>query len=297
MSYDIIKQDKNASFFNYENNEVNIKSFKNHGKYYCMNEHQYANASNVNVNIHEILPKNSYGNGAVFVNGEKIDFELDGKQGLLYNKIYLNFDLKNEHDTNNLNLINICMAIEKVSILRNGNEISSINDYYTWIKNLEQYNLFNSDNFTDMLNVSNTNYDNNNSILPNVTKNFNICLYTSLHKSYILSSMPSNLTLRVKFKKDVIASGTVTNADVILSNIKLVMHYLEIPSYSIQNILSHPKIDVFINKQLYYNRILNNLTSNQEQYVEIDLKYHISKFKIFITDSNASNSNLLTFYS
>ena len=161
--------------------------------------------------------KNSYGSGQVFVNGEKLDFELDGKQNLLYNKIVLSFDLKNEHDTQNLSLINSCLLIEKVSILRNGNEISSINDYYTWLKNMETYNLFNSEHYSDMLNVSNTNPDNNNVILPNVTKNFNITLYTSLHKSYILSTLPSNLTLRVKFRKDVIGSGSVTNTDVILS--------------------------------------------------------------------------------
>ena len=182
-SYDIIKSDRNSAFFNYQNNEFNIRSFKNHGQYFCMNEAQYANSSNLSITTHEILPKNSYGSGQVFVNGEKLDFELDGKQNLLYNKIVLSFDLKNEHDTQNLSLINSCLLIEKVSILRNGNEISSINDYYTWLKNMETYNLFNSEHYSDMLNVSNTNPDNNNVILPNVTKNFNITLYTSIHKS------------------------------------------------------------------------------------------------------------------
>lgn len=74
-SFDIIKHDKESAFFNYQNNEFNIKSFKNHGKYYCMSEYQYNNASNLSISTHEILPKNSIGSGQVFVNGERLDFE------------------------------------------------------------------------------------------------------------------------------------------------------------------------------------------------------------------------------
>lgn len=293
--FDTVRNDKNSSFFNYPSDEFKIKSFKNHGSYYCIPEFQYNSNTHINLQNHDILPKNSYSN-VPFVNGDKIDFELDNKNNLIYHKLYLSFDLKNENDVNVLNLINSSFFIEKLSILKNGNEISSVDSYYLWCKNLEHYQPNNSLHFSDQINVSDTDFNINNAIAVNTTKSFMIDLFCSLRKSNILCSLPQNLTLRIKFKKNVIASGLCTDSDVIVSNLKLVVHYLELASYSISNILSHPKLDVFYNKPLYYNRILNNMVSGTETYIDIDIKHNISKMKIFLTDSNASNANLLTFY-
>ena len=294
-AYDNIKNDKNASFFNFPNDEFRIKSFKNQWQYYCVPEFQYNQNSHINIQNHDILPKNSYSN-VPFVNGDKIDFELDNKNNLLYHKLYLSFDLKNENDVNALNLLNSNLLIEKISLLKNGNEISSNESYYLWIKNMEHYQPNNVLHYSDQLNVSETDFNNNNAIAVNTTKTFLIDLHCSLRKSNILVSLPQNLTLRIKFRKNVILSGLVTDSDVIVSNLKIVAHYLEVPNYSVSNILSHPQLNIFHNKPLYYNRILNNITNNSETYIEIDIKHHISKLKIFLTDSNASNANYLNFY-
>ena len=69
-SFDNVKNDKNSYFFNYANNEFDIKSLKNHGKYLCLPSYQLNNNSHLNIQIHDLLPKNSYSNQP-FVNGEK----------------------------------------------------------------------------------------------------------------------------------------------------------------------------------------------------------------------------------
>ena len=105
-----------------------------------------------------------------------------------------------------------------------------------------------------------------------------------------------NLTLRIKFRKNVILSGLVTDSDVIVSNLKLVCKYLEVQPNTINNIYGYPKIDTYYNKPLFYNRILNNLTNGTETYVDLDIKHNISMLKIYLTDTNSTNANLINFY-
>lgn len=296
MSYENIKWDKGSAFFNFPvNKEIEYYSFKNQGGYFNMPTYQYNNTSHVNIEWIDILPKNSY-NNVPFVNGEKVDFELENKNNFLYHTFFLSFDCKNEHDTQNLTTIQSPLWIEKISLLKNGNEISWIDSTYIWLKNLEKYNPTNSLYYEDTLNVDSANLNNSLVIAPNTTKNFMIELFFSLRKWNILSVLPKNLNLRVKFRKNITNGGTPTDSDIIISNLKLVCKYLEVQNNTVNHVLGFPKIDNFYNKPLFYNRILNNLTSGTETYIDLDIKHNISMLKIFLTDTNATNANLVNFY-
>lgn len=160
---------------------------------------------------------------------------------------------------------------------------------------MEHYNPLNLDFANDSLNVNPNNILQNNSIASNATKSFLIDLPVSLRKSNILASLPHNLTLRVKFRKGITTSAVLEN-EIIISNLKIIAKYIDTPEYTVKQILSLPCIDHFTNKPYHYTRILNNLTSGVETYVDLDLKHNVSQFYIYVQDSNPTNANLLTFY-
>ena len=121
-SYETIKNDKNSAFFNYYTDDLTYKAIKNQGQLFYLPSYTVANHSNISVETMDLLPKNSYSN-VPFVNGDRVDVDLSS-QNLLYYKLYLSFDLKNESDTTPLTTVHPCFYLEKVSILKNGNEIS-----------------------------------------------------------------------------------------------------------------------------------------------------------------------------
>ena len=142
-SYDQIKSDKGASFFNYDNgSDITYKSFKNNGQYHCIPSYTYNNNTHHNCETFEVLAKNSYAS-TLTVNGDKIDFDLPNVPMLLY-KIYLSFNLKNENDTTALTTIPSPFFIEKISLLKNGNTIVEYDDIYNYFKNLEKFTLNNN---------------------------------------------------------------------------------------------------------------------------------------------------------
>ncbi len=174
-SFNSYKNDKASYFFNYNDTpDIVYKSLKNHSNYFCTPLYSYNNNSHLNIESHDVLPKNSYPS-TLSVNGEKIDFDIPMNE-LLHYKVLLSFDLKNEHDTVNLTIIASTFFIEKLSILKNGNTIVEYDDYYQYFKNLEKFNLYsNAQYFEDFLGIDKSNY---NTVLP-------IDLFFSLRKSNI----------------------------------------------------------------------------------------------------------------
>ena len=256
-SYDQIKTDKGASFFNYDNgSDLTYKSFKNNGVYHCLPSYTYNNNTHHNCESMDVLAKNSYAS-TLTVNGDKIDFDLPNVPMLLY-KIYLSFNLKNENDTTALTTIPSPFFIEKISLLKNGNTIVEYDDIYNYFKNLEKFTLNNNAlYFEDCLGIDSTNH---NTVLPiatNQTRSYLIDLHTSLRKSNILSSLIKDVIFRVKFKKN-ITNSAVQDSDIIFSDVKLIFKLIEITETTIKHIYSHPKIDHLINKPYHYSHPQNS---------------------------------------
>ncbi len=295
-SYDTIKNDKGASFFNYHDTpDIVYKSMKNQGNYLCLPSYAYQNNTHYNMESIDVLPKNSY-SSTLTINGDKIDFDLPNMP-MLYYKIYLSFTIKNEHDTNNLLTIPSPLFLEKISLLKNGNTIVETDDYFQYFKCLDRFLLNNnSQNFEDCYGVSSTDFQTVLPIGPNASRSYLIDLHTWLRKSNILSSLIKDIILRVKFRKTITNNNNVLDSDIIFSDVKLIFKMIETTELTIKHIYSHPKINHLLLKPYHYTRLVPNLTNGVETYVELDLRHVINQLWIFITNMNPSNSQFLSFH-
>jgi hypothetical protein len=261
---------------NYNHDYQLIKAGKN---VLNLPKHQVYNTLHRRVENYFINCKNNYStNPFNTVSSFFLDFDIPkGIHSSAYQFI-LRYSIQNVGTTDVL-VLPSPLQIEKVSLLKNSNSLGlDITDWEIYMYNLNKY--YSNKNKEDILPNLNLIENGVGNMIESIlfsstltsTDNIhynNIHLPINLNNSdFPLFLMKDNLTIRIYFKGNILYKG-VSNSNVKLSNVGLVMRCHELNKSQLNQIVKQPRFDYMFNKKVHLKFNITKLDIGIEQSIPL----------------------------